>query len=413
MAILGTKKFWIPAQGASPIQKENQILKNTGYINIQLHSVNYMSVGNFWQKKFRGKDNIVLATNFKYPKNQDTIEAISVQDVRRVKTDENYNLGLQRNIAVKIPANADEMAIDVKMTAIKNDMLQAKFDMLNKPEYQSALQLAPIVVGQIITVTSLVKNLFTESDGQSQLEASYAGIISNQRDDNPISKGKLTQGSLIMISTNDGNQFNNVDDTKFELRGDTLFYKNKQVENTYIIFNISFDELKGADENANWFKKYNEAFIYLDKIHTVNDQFEIEKIFLDSKTMWIEGNALLDDDDSYINTERIKIKNLVITQIKDKYRELTQPVVPLSLTSDIFQRLSGTSHFDSINEALPAVGRFVNKKYRINITKAIDDSTFDSLSKDVSLNELIDKDAENYLDHLKANNLVFKLGIQK
>ena len=161
MAILGTKKFWKPSVGASATQRENQILKNAGYINLQLRTVNYMSVGNFWQTTFGGKDNIALATTLKYQSGVESIEATSVQDVREVKVNKNYNLGLQRNIAVKIPANADAIAIEVKMTAVKNDSLQAKFDMLNQPEYQSALQLAPTVVGQVLTITSLVKKLFT------------------------------------------------------------------------------------------------------------------------------------------------------------------------------------------------------------------------------------------------------------
>lgn len=84
---------------------DNQILKNSGYINIQLHCVNYMSIGNFWQKTFGGKDSIALATTLEYQTGVERIEATSVQDVRVVKTDHNYNLGLQRNIAVKIPAN--------------------------------------------------------------------------------------------------------------------------------------------------------------------------------------------------------------------------------------------------------------------------------------------------------------------
>jgi hypothetical protein len=207
MAILGTKKFWKAAQGEASTQQSSQILKNSGYINIQLHSVNYMSVGNFWQSTFGGSDKIALATNVKYQTGVDSIEATAIQDVREVKVNRNYNLGLQRNIVVKIPANSDAIAIEVRMTSVKNDALQAKFDMLNKPEYQSALQLAPTVVGQVITVTSLVKKLFSDSDPHSQLEASYAGIISIQSENFPISNGKLAKGFLIMISTNDGAQF--------------------------------------------------------------------------------------------------------------------------------------------------------------------------------------------------------------
>ncbi|RYF79367.1 MAG: hypothetical protein EOO03_18230, partial [Chitinophagaceae bacterium] len=104
MAILGTKKFWRPSTGASSVQKENQILKNAGYINVQLRTLNYMSVGNFWQQTFGGSDKIALATTLKYESGVESIEATTVQDMRKVRTDESYNLGIQRNIAVKIPA---------------------------------------------------------------------------------------------------------------------------------------------------------------------------------------------------------------------------------------------------------------------------------------------------------------------
>ncbi len=410
MSILGTKKFWKPALGASTLQKENQILKNTGYINIQLYCVNYMSIGNFWQKTFGGKDNIALATNLKYQTGVESIEATSLQDVRVVKTDKNYNLGLQRNIAVKIPASADAITIDVKMTAIKDDKLQAKFDMLNKPEYQAALELAPTVVGQVITITSLVKKLFSDSDPQSQLEASYASIISSQQESNPVNNGKLTKGFLIMISTNDGDPFNNVDESKFELKGDTLYYNKKQIENTYIVFNISFEPLKGENENANWFKKYNEAINNLDKIQLTTNNDEIEKIFNDSKTMWIEGNALLDADATYINSEKFKIKGLAIKTIKDKYAELTNTSTPIIVTTDVLQGLTGGTAMNIIKDALPITVERLSNKLKLRLDKSLDFSSYEKTKNKLTFNELIDEDSDLYIKDLITNKLNFKLG---
>jgi hypothetical protein len=410
MSIIGTKKFWKPAQGAGTTQKENQILKNTGYINLQLYCVNYMSIGNFWQKTFGGKDNIALATNLKYQTGVESIEATSVQDVRVVKTNKNYNLGLQRNIAVKIPASADAITIDVKMTAIKDDKLQAKFDMLNKPEYQAALELAPTVVGQVITITSLVKKLFSDSDPQAQLEASYASIISNEQESNPVNNGKLTKGYLIMISTNEGDPFNNVDESKFEIKGDTLHYNNKQVENTYIIFNISFEPLKGQNENANWFKKYNEAINNLDKIQLTTNSDEIEKIFNNSKTTWIEGNALLDADATYINNEKIKIKSLAIKTIKDRYSELTNNSNPLTATTDVLQGIAGKTAMEIIKEALPITIERLSNKIKLQPDKTLNFNSYEKAKHKLTFNELIDEDADSYIKELKNNNLDFKLG---
>lgn len=424
MAILGTKKFWKPAPGATATQKESQILKNAGYINIQLHSVNYMSVGNFWQNVFGGNDSIALATSLKYQSGTESIEATSVQDVREVKVNQNYNFGLQRNIAVKIPANADSLSLEVKMTAIKDDLLQTKFDMLNRSEYQAALQLAPAVIGQVITITSLVKKLFTDSDPQSQLEASYAGIVSAQPDDNPVSSGKLTRGILVMISTNEGDQFNNADESKFIIKGDSLFYNNRQVENTYIIFNISFEQLKGDDEKSNWFKKYAEALNNLDKIQLTIDAAEFLKIYNDSKTTWIEGNALLDADYTYISSERTKIKTAAIKSINDKYRELTQPPVsvsgskaspvylpiPSGMSIDILKGITKSDSFNTILEALPATGNYLTENLKIEKMKPIEISQLDSLSiHQKELSELLDKDTSDYMNELSRNNIKWNL----
>jgi len=414
MAILGTKKFWKPAKGATPSQRENQILKNSGYINLQLVAVNYMSVGNFWQNTFGGKDNIVLATTLKYQSGVNSVEATSIQDVRKVKVNRNYNLGLNRNIAVRIPANADGISIEVKMTAVKNDLLQAKFDMLDKPEYRSVLELAPTVVGQIQTVTSLVKGLFTDSNPNTQLEASYAGIISSSPENNPVRSGRLTKGLLIMVSTNDGKQFNQVNEAKFELRGDALYYDNEQVENTYIIFNISFDELKGNDENSNWFKKYNVALNKLDEIYTAVDQDEVSKIYNDSLSLWIQGNALIDVDNTYINSEKIKIKGAAIKTIREKYKKLTRQVQEphVASTPEIFKGLLTGSSIDVIETALPATGRLI-KNFKLKPYESTGSVSVASFQEnEVEFSDALEKDVNEYLLQLEGSNLGFNLKLE-
>ena len=427
MAILGTKKFWKPAPGATSTQKENQILKNAGYINIQLHSVNYMSVGNFWQNTFGGSDNIALATSLKYQSGTESIEATSVQDVREVEANKIINFGLQRNIAVKIPANADALSLEVKMTAVKDDSLQTKFDMLNKSEYQAALQLAPTVVGQVLTITSLVKKLFTDSDPHSQLDAGYAGIISLQPEDNPVSSGKLTKGMLILISANDGDRFINADDSKFSFKGDSLYYDNRPVENTYIVFNISFEQFKGDDEKSNWFKKYVESLNNLDKMELTFDKSEHNRIYNDSKTLWIEGNALLDADMTYINSEKAKIKAASIRSINDKYRELSQlfvsapeagsksaPVykrIPSGMSADIIRGLTGSESLETLTAALPATGNYLNENLKIDKSRKLESSLISDLEiHQEELSDLLEKDTLEYLNTLSKNKIKWNLG---
>lgn len=413
MPILGTKKFWMPIPSASKVEKENQILKNAGYFNLQLHAVNYMSKGNFFQDIFGGKDKVALSTSLKYQSGVTSIDATSVQDVREVKVNGKYNFGLQRNVAVKIPTNCDAISIDVRMTAVKNDHLGAKFDMLNKPEYQGALQLAPMVVGQVITITSLVKKLFTDSDPQAQLEASVAGIISEESEENPVANGKLTKGMLILISTNDGDSFSSVDISKFEVKGDSLFYKTKPVENTYVIFIISFEALRGNDEKAAWFKKYGDALNNLDKIHLTVDPSEIQKIYADSKTLWIEGNALIDADETYVNKERINIKSAAIKTINEKYKSLMPiPTAPAISAREILSILTMSGDVRSLEEALPATSQLLNlpsQKIRNVKPKAKGLKKAKKANQEESLSASLNKDVQTYLKELKENGLAFNL----
>ena len=406
MPILGTKKFWKPASGASTTQKANQILKNSGYINLQLRTVNYMSKGNFWQSTFGGKDKIALTTTLKYQTGVESIEATSVQDVREVKVDKNYNLGIQQNIAVKIPAISDAITIDVKMTALKKDLLQAKFEMLNQPEYRKGLELAPTVVGQVLTITSLVKNLFTETDPKTQLEASYAAIISAVSEDSPVSNGKLTQGLLIIISTDEGDKFEGAEDEKFNLKGDTLYYDNKQVENTYVVFNITFESVRGDNEKANWFKKYNEALNHLDKIMTKEDEEEIKKIYEEAKIMWEQGNSLLEADETYIQGERVKLKGAALTAIKSRYSELNPASKPKENVGQLLFSIS-SNNIDNLINSMPATGSFVEKSFSEsgNVENAFAGTNFNA----DKIFSLIEKDTDSYLKELKKYKIEVNL----
>jgi hypothetical protein len=412
MSVLGVKTFWRPLVNTSSAEKDNQVIKNMAYINLQILSVNYMSIGSFWQNTFGGNDNIALATTLKYQSGGTIVEATAVQDNRKVKAGINNNLALKRNIGVKIPANADALTFEVKMTVVKDDLLHAKFDMLNKPEYQSALQLAPTIVGQIFTVTSLVKKLFTDTDPNMQLEASYATIISSQAEDSPVSNGKLTKGLIILIATNDGEPFDNIDETKFELRGTSLYYAGKEVENTYVIFNISADAFRGDDETADWFKKYNEGLNNLDKLVMTTDAAEIQKIYNDSKTNWIEGNALIDADAMYINTERIKIKGAAFTAIEQKYKSLipqAQQPISVQTSGEILTSISGgTTNFGAFKTALPLTGGFIDKTFNFDHSQPVTayEELF-SIDRGKTM-ELLEHDTKKYVEDLKNNNMSFK-----
>jgi hypothetical protein len=422
MTILGTKRFWIPSSGSTGSQSEDQILKNSGYINIQLFSAHYRPKGNIWQKTFGGCDNIALSTGVTYQTSAENIEATSIQNVSHVDVKRTYNLGLQRNIAIKIPANADALELTVKITAVKNDNLQAIFDMLNKQEFQAALQLAPAVVGQVITITSLVKELFTETGPTNQLEAIYAGIISSEKESSPVSNGYLTKGHLLLISMDDGESFVDVDESKFVLKGDTLYYGSDEIENTYIVFNISFENYKGDDEKSHWFKKYAEALSHLDKIQTIVDPTEVPKIYLQSKNTWIEGNALLDADSTYLYGEKTKIKTTMLNAINQKYNGLTPASAPpaakraakkvIGITPEILGQLSGPhpATLATIEKHLPSTSAFLAKHFDIDLHEPLTDRSLPLIDiSATSTFNILGSDANNYVQGLKAEGKKLKL----
>jgi hypothetical protein len=422
MPNLGIKTFWKNVTGSPSDQGPNQILKNECYINIKLQCVNYKSEGTWWQKRFGGTDNIVLTTTLNYKAGPETIEATSVQNRKKIKINQSSNLAVNKIIGEKIPSTADSIALEVKMSALKNDKLQERFDMLNKTEYQTALQLAPKALGQVLTITSLVKNLLTDSDLQPQIEASYAGIISSGRETEPIVNGNLTRGMLIFIATDEENSYSKVNVNNFELKGLNLYYNNNEVTNTYSVFIISTDDLRGSDQNSNWFKKYAIAVRTLDKIRQANNPTEKENILKDAIAIWNEGNILLDADTNYLDKEKTQIRNLYINEINDTYKKLNPPPVPpigvlpnvplpLSpdspgISLDIIKGLTGSTTFNTIREALPATGNYLLETLKLDSTNTIESGLLENIVIDPQkLSEFINKDNKAYLLNLDKSGI--------
>ena len=417
MTILGTKKYWIGSSDQTTCQQDEQILKNSGYINIQLHSAHYKSNSNFWQRTFGGSNTIVLSTNVKYKTSIEDIDSTSIQDIKNIDINKTYNLGLQRNIAIKIPAHADALELTIRITGTRNDKLQAKFQMLNRPEFQTALQMTPTIIGQVITITALAKQLFTETEASTQLEANYAGIISSQPDVNPVGNGKLTKGYLILISSDDDHSFQNVDDSNFSLRGEkreTLYYKDVQVTNTNIVFLVSYEKVKGVDEKSGWFLKYQEALNKLDEIYIAEND-KIESILNNAKNIWIQGNTLLDADSTYLNTEKTTIKTAMMSEILKKYENLTSKLIPvqkeeISIDTEVLKQISGSATLEEISIALPSTSSYLNKTFNLLKNKPYDDKGQPIIAVKASKAlSLLNKDKKIYLDDLKSEGKSFSL----
>jgi len=413
--IMGTKSFWMSSSNNDVCQKEEQVLKNAGYINIQLYSAHYKASGNFWQQHFGGSDKIVLSTSVKYQTSTENIEAIAIQDIKVVDINQTHDLGLQRNIAIKIPAHADALELATRITAVKNDKLQEKFQMLNSPEFQTALQLTPTIIGQVLTITTLAKKLFTETGPGSQLEATYAGIISSQHEEKPVENGKLTPGYLILISSDEGQSFSYIDQSQFNLKGNTLYYDSTKVTNTNIIFLVSFEKTKGIDENSIWFRKYTEAINCLDKIYTA-DNNKIVDIYKESMNIWIQGNALLEADPTFLFTEKVKIKNGIREKIWERYLDLTAKapshIKPeISFTTEMLTQITGAATAPKdISIALPSTAAYLEKHFNLDPDKPFNDEAqpLFNIRPQAAINAL-KADTEEYIRELRAEGKDFSI----
>ena len=323
MATLGTKKFYSAFN--TQTAEKNQILKNSGYVNIVLHSAFYKSKGNFWQKIFGGSDKIALTSTVTYKSAERSIEAKSIVDKRKVKADRDHQLGLSRLIALKVPTIADGLELKIELTAVKDDNFENGLDLMNSEEFQKPLQLSSIPVGQILSVTSVVKKIFTGIKNPAILESTFAGIISLDKVTEPVEKERLTAGYIIMIANNneDDSFLSQVDESKFSVEGDGLKYENKTVKHTNLVFAVTFDPLKGVDEESSWFKKYQRALNKLDEIVLADNDNEEKRILQDSRKLWIEGNALLFEDPTFIDKEKTSIKISYFKKINERYTDLT------------------------------------------------------------------------------------------
>jgi hypothetical protein len=324
MPTLGTKKFWRPIPG-QPDGANPQILKMSGYISVVLQAVHYRSQGTFWQKIFGGTDKVAVTSQITYQYGEDTVVATALQDVTTVRANADHYIANAKTVALKIPADADGLELRVDITAIENDNLQSSLQLLNSDEFRKPLELAPPVVGTVLTVTSLVKKLFTNTDPQKRLQGTYPGVISQQNIPQPLSQNRLVSGYLILISTDDDTDdlLDTLDESQLSVEGDTLRYKGIPMSNTYLVYNISLDERRGINARSPWYAKYREGLLKLNELRTVADAGDKTRIYNAALALWNQGNGLIEADRSYLEAERDEIEGARLAEMDKRYKDLT------------------------------------------------------------------------------------------
>ncbi len=323
MPSVGTRTFWRPLDAAAGSQPE-PIVKNSGYLNVLLRGAYYWAPGSLWQRIFGGSDRISLVSTISYHAAIKTVEAVSVQDVRSVPAKKGSYLALGRTVAVRVPAGADAIELGVQLTAIESDNLDTALGLLNTNEARKALELAPPVVGAVVTITGLVKKAFSSIGAQPRLEATYPGIIGTGTTRTPLQENRLVAGYLIVIAVEDAADtfLDTVDPGGLNVVGDGLRYKGSPLRYTYVIYDISFDERRGLDPDAPWADKFRLSLRAIDPVVGASPS-DWPQFLAGAKQKWVEGSALLDADPNYIDQERQEIRDKALSDLWAYYQKRT------------------------------------------------------------------------------------------
>lgn len=320
MAQLKTRTFYRAFDQTDGVA---QVLKNTGYVSIMLHSAFYNVPGNFWQKAFGGVNEVALTSSITYHNGNEKIEAKAIQDKRKVKPNKPIPVPIRRFVALKVPATADGMEMKITLVSVKNDNFDNALNLMNSKEFQIPLQIASVSIGQIISVTNVIKKIFTGVDPSDEIDATYAGILGETASEDPIQDEMLTAGHLIIIADEGDDFVTTLDPKALNVTDDGILYQGQPLQSTHLVYTIIYEPLRGEDQTASWYKKYRRAFNALDQVLLVTTDEEKEKILLDAKKLWIEGNTLLSDSPAYIEDEKLKIKAMHLNHIVKRYQDLT------------------------------------------------------------------------------------------
>jgi hypothetical protein len=296
-----------------------EVRKNEVYLSIQLAAVQYKANANWWQKKLGGSDSVALTTAITYRSGNENIESVAVQHRSDLKTNSTSNLALNKMLVEKIPATADALSIEVKMSVMHTDRLKETFTLLQRPEYQPALELTPKIVGQVLTISSIVKQLLTEEKPTLLMFGSYAGILPATPSKDPLSAGHLSEGWLFFIDPSGKNEIWEAGPDAFTVRDLQLYLQGKRLEETYVLLRITADGHRGVDERSNWNRKYMRSLQELDSLRIKKKEEEQVRVYNEAIACWMEGNVLLETDQNYIEREKTGIMQDALNALQKKY----------------------------------------------------------------------------------------------
>lgn len=309
----GDISFWLPTTNTSA--KDAQILINQQYITVSLDFTQvYFKTGFLSHLK-----TIIITTgashNFSGERIGPTEQVVNVS----AKTNDNgQTIGAQKEALTSlIPVAGNAMSLHVTVKGTGEDRFKKLFDILGGGDVKTALNLTDATVARVGAITNIVKGLLANpytSDKPADILSfnSDFSFFQNNSINHPTS---LREGYIVIVSSqkSDTPTFNqlramlptDMDKAKdvFEVGPGGLRYKSNgnSVDNvSYVILVVDQARELGENTNSAWFRKYNDA---LAKISAATPT-TLETATKEANDLWQQGTALLNEDKSYLVSER-------------------------------------------------------------------------------------------------------------
>lgn len=285
--------------------KSPQILKGSGYVTINLRGAHYRSSGDLWQKIFGGSDKVMLTTQVTSISGTSSVTGQSIEDVRQIQTGAPYYFGSGRTIALNIPADCDSLALSVSLSSVSSTSLSAALSLLDSSTLQTTLSMAPPVVAGSLAVARIVTRLLSATTPETTLAGDYAGRLATAPSPDPIRDFCLAQGTLALIYRESASDtsLDDLDAAKLTVDDDGLQYLGAPLENTYTLFQISFEQQRGEDPSAQWYGIFSTADQTLNNLVSGAPAADREQAWASAYATYQQAANLLLADPTYTISE--------------------------------------------------------------------------------------------------------------
>ena len=323
----GDITFWIPLRSGVSRQ-EAQILRNSQYVSIKLHSVYAYYRSGFLENI----KTLVITSKIALDRAGKQVESVMLNKTLAKSSESGDFIGLNDHLAILSPATPAGIQIGIGFRGIGEDRFRKVFELLSGSELKTPLDLSDVTVSKVAGISSIIRKFlatpYTSANPRQMLDITQSLLLYS--DNSKEYPDALCEGYLIVVSgrekkTDQLSQFLQLKEGDIQLspQGQALQYRSPQgnmvtlTRNSYVILSITKTPVRGEDENSAWFNKYVQAEGACSK---VMDGKDVKDVLNEALDLWKQANVLLAADLNYIHTERERIQSLYLQKIDEKLK---------------------------------------------------------------------------------------------